>query len=61
MDLVLQAQTPQTHAYNSHNVGNTKQTRANSTHKHKFSPFSLKPRVFAQVSASVSLKLNHLA
>jgi len=49
------------HVYTSHNLGNIKQNSSNSTHKHGFSTFSPKPRVFAQVSPSASLKLTHLA
>jgi len=61
MDLVLQAQSSQTHAYNSHNLGNIKQTSSTSTLKHESSPFSLKLGIFAQPRASVSLKLDFLA
>jgi len=35
MDLVIQAQTPQTQAYNTYNLGNDNQTISNSTHKHR--------------------------
>jgi len=60
-DLVLQVQTPQICAYNFLSLGDTKQTNSNSTYKPDFSPFSLKPWLFAQASAFVSLKLNYLA